>query len=243
MRQRPRCGSRCRPTSAPGSSTRSARLLAERHEEAAQTISAESGKPLKAARVEAQRAVSTFTFAAVEARRLAGEIVPMDALAGRRGEARVHAATADRDRRRDLAVQLPAQPRRPQDRARTRCRLRGRAEAGVGDTALGVASSPALEEEAGLPPGWINVVAGSASAIGDVLVDDDRVKLITFTGSGDVGWGIAGRAPRKRVKLELGNATPAIVCGDAPAGHGREARRERVLVRRARAASPCSASS
>jgi acyl-CoA reductase-like NAD-dependent aldehyde dehydrogenase len=42
------------------------------------------------------------------------------------------------------------------------------------------------------------------------------VKLITFTGSGDVGWGLAERAHRKRVKLELGNATPAIVCADAP---------------------------
>ncbi|HWJ32319.1 MAG TPA: aldehyde dehydrogenase family protein, partial [Gaiellaceae bacterium] len=41
---------------------------------------------------------------------------------------------------------------------------------------------------------------------------------ITFTGSGDVGWGIAERAHKKRVKLELGNATPAIVCADAPEG-------------------------
>jgi acyl-CoA reductase-like NAD-dependent aldehyde dehydrogenase len=73
-----------------------------------------------------------------------------------------------------------------------------------------------LEAEAGLPPGWLNVVSGSSSEIGDELVGDDRVKLITFTGSGDVGWGIAARAPRKRVKLELGNATPAIVCADAP---------------------------
>src|SRR5207302_11494816 len=74
-----------------------------------------------------------------------------------------------------------------------------------------------LEEEAGLPAGWLSVVVGPASEIGDVLVEDERVKLITFTGSGDVGWGIAARAPRKRVKLELGNATPAIVCADAPA--------------------------
>src|SRR6476660_5038585 len=56
-----------------------ARLLGEREDEAARTISAEAGKPLKAARVEAQRAVSTYTFAAVEARKLAGEAVPMDA--------------------------------------------------------------------------------------------------------------------------------------------------------------------
>ena len=56
-----------------------AHLLDQRQEEAARTISAESGKPLKAARVEAQRAVSTYTFAAVETRKLAGEVVPMDA--------------------------------------------------------------------------------------------------------------------------------------------------------------------
>ncbi|HEY4998048.1 MAG TPA: aldehyde dehydrogenase family protein, partial [Usitatibacter sp.] len=56
-----------------------AQLLAEREEDAAQLISAEAGKPLKAARVEAQRAVSTYTFAAVEARKLTGETVPMDA--------------------------------------------------------------------------------------------------------------------------------------------------------------------
>ena len=75
-----------------------------------------------------------------------------------------------------------------------------------------------LEEEAGLPPGWLNVVGGSSSEIGDALVEDERVKLITFTGSGEVGWSIAARAARKRVKLELGNATPAIVCADAPEG-------------------------
>src|SRR6185312_9924619 len=51
--------------------------------------------------------------------------------------------------------------------------------------------------------------------IGDVLVEDDRVKLITFTGSGDVGWKLQERAPRKRVKLELGNSTPVIVAADA----------------------------
>jgi acyl-CoA reductase-like NAD-dependent aldehyde dehydrogenase len=72
-----------------------------------------------------------------------------------------------------------------------------------------------LEQEAGLPAGWLNVVVGPSSAIGDVLVEDERVKLITFTGSGPVGWGIQERAPRKRVKLELGNSTPAIVAADA----------------------------
>ena len=72
-----------------------------------------------------------------------------------------------------------------------------------------------LEQEAGLPAGWLNVIVGPASQIGDVLVEDERVKMITFTGSGDVGWNLQERAPRKRVKLELGNSTPVIVAADA----------------------------
>jgi acyl-CoA reductase-like NAD-dependent aldehyde dehydrogenase len=72
-----------------------------------------------------------------------------------------------------------------------------------------------LETEAGLPPGWLNVVVGPASEIGDVLIEDERVKVITFTGSGDVGWKLRERAPRKKVNLELGNSTPVIVEADA----------------------------
>ncbi|MBM2823782.1 MAG: safD, partial [Thermoleophilia bacterium] len=72
-----------------------------------------------------------------------------------------------------------------------------------------------LETEAGLPPGWLNVLCGPSGEIGDVLVEDERVKLITFTGSGPVGWKLRERAPRKRVNLELGNATPVIVAADA----------------------------
>jgi acyl-CoA reductase-like NAD-dependent aldehyde dehydrogenase len=72
-----------------------------------------------------------------------------------------------------------------------------------------------LESEAGLPPGWLNVLVGPASEIGDVLIGDERVRAITFTGSGTVGWKLAERAPRKKVNLELGNSTPVIVAADA----------------------------
>jgi acyl-CoA reductase-like NAD-dependent aldehyde dehydrogenase len=72
-----------------------------------------------------------------------------------------------------------------------------------------------LETAAGLPAGWLNVVCGPASDIGDVLVADERVRLVSFTGSVGVGWGIRERAPRKRVSLELGNATPVIVAAEA----------------------------
>jgi acyl-CoA reductase-like NAD-dependent aldehyde dehydrogenase len=72
-----------------------------------------------------------------------------------------------------------------------------------------------LEHDAGLPAGWLNVLVGPSSAIGDVVVEDARVALVTFTGSGAVGWKLRERAPRKRVNLELGNATPVIVEPDA----------------------------
>jgi acyl-CoA reductase-like NAD-dependent aldehyde dehydrogenase len=68
-----------------------------------------------------------------------------------------------------------------------------------------------LEAEAGLPPGWLNVAVGPSAEIGGVLVEDERVKLLSFTGSAEVGWGLAERAARKRVTLELGNSTPVIV--------------------------------
>jgi acyl-CoA reductase-like NAD-dependent aldehyde dehydrogenase len=72
-----------------------------------------------------------------------------------------------------------------------------------------------FEQEAGLPPGWLNVVVGPSAEIGDVLVADERVAALTFTGSGEVGWKLKERAPRKHVALELGNATPVIVEADA----------------------------
>ncbi len=72
-----------------------------------------------------------------------------------------------------------------------------------------------LMARAGLPPGYLSVLPGPAAPIGDVLIDDPRVRLVTFTGSAEVGWGIRARAPRKRVALELGNTSPAIVTADA----------------------------
>jgi acyl-CoA reductase-like NAD-dependent aldehyde dehydrogenase len=194
-----------------------AHLLAERQEDAAQLISAEAGKPLKAARVEAQRAVSTYTFAAVEARKLTGETVPMDASAAGEGKLaftiRLPIGVIGAISPFNFPLNLVAHKIAPALAAGCPVVLKPATA-----TPLSALFLAELEEEAGLPAGWLNVVSGSAGEIGDTLVADERVKLITFTGSGEVGWGIAARAPRKRVKLELGNATPAIVCADAPPG-------------------------
>jgi len=196
---------------------RTAQLLEERSEEAARIVSSEAGKPLKAARVEAQRAVSTYTFAAVEARKLAGETVPMDASQAGEGKLaftlRLPIGVVGAISPFNFPLNLVAHKIAPALAAGCPVVLKP-----ASTTPLSALFLAELEQEAGLPGGWLNVVSGSASQIGDVLVADERVKLITFTGSGEVGWGIAERAHRKRVKLELGNATPAIVCADAPTG-------------------------
>jgi acyl-CoA reductase-like NAD-dependent aldehyde dehydrogenase len=193
---------------------RVAGALGRRHEEVAQIISDEAGKPLKAARVEAARAMSTYTFAAVEARKLAGEMVPMES--AQAGEGKL-AFTL----RRPIGIvgaispfnfplNLVAHKIAPALAAGCAVVLKPASQ-----TPLSALLLAELEEEAGLPPGWINVLVGPASEIGDVLVEDDRVKLITFTGSSGVGWKLKERAPKKRVNLELGNATPVIVAADA----------------------------
>jgi acyl-CoA reductase-like NAD-dependent aldehyde dehydrogenase len=188
--------------------------IARRHDEIARQISDEAGKPLKAARVEASRAMSTYTFAAVEARKLAGEVVPMDA--AQAGEGKL-AFTL----RRPIGVvgaispfnfplNLVAHKLAPALAAGCPVVLKPATQ-----TPLSALLLAELEEEAGLPPGWLSVVVGPSAEIGDVLVEDERVKAITFTGSGAVGWGLKERAPKKKVNLELGNATPVIVTADA----------------------------
>jgi len=193
---------------------RVAGFLGRRHDEVARTISDEAGKPMKAARVEARRAMSTYTFAAVEARKLAGEMVPMDA--SQAGEDKL-AFTL----RRPIGVvgaispfnfplNLVAHKLAPALAAGCAVVLKPASQ-----TPLSALLLAELETEAGLPPGWLNVLVGPASEIGDVLIEDERVKALTFTGSGAVGWKLAERAPKKRVKLELGNATPVIIAEDA----------------------------
>ena len=193
---------------------RVAGMLGRRHDEVARLISDEAGKPMKAARVEASRAMSTYTFSAVEARKLAGAMIPMDA--SQAGEGKL-AFTL----RRPLGVvgaispfnfplNLVAHKIAPSLAAGCAVVLKPAAQ-----TPLSALLLAELEDEAGLPPGWLNVVVGPSSEIGDVLVEDDRVKVITFTGSSGVGWKLAERSPRKRVNLELGNSTPLIVEADA----------------------------
>jgi acyl-CoA reductase-like NAD-dependent aldehyde dehydrogenase len=193
---------------------RTARLVEERGDEIARTISAEAGKPMKAARIEAARALSTFTMAAVEARKLAGDVVPMDASPAGAGKLaltfRAPVGVVGAISPFNFPFNLVAHKVAPALAAGCAVVLKPASQ-----TPLSALLLAELEDEAGLPPGWLNVVVGPAGEIGDVLVEDERVALITFTGSAGVGWKLRERAPRKRVNLELGNATPVIVAADA----------------------------
>jgi len=193
---------------------RTARLIEERSDEIARTISAEAGKPMKAARIEVARAQSTFTMAAVEARTLAGDVVPMDASPAGAGKIaltlRVPIGVVGAISPFNFPFNLVAHKVAPALAAGCAVVVKPASQ-----TPLSALLLAELEDEAGLPAGWLNVVCGPASEIGDVLVEDERVALITFTGSAGVGWKLRERAPRKRVNLELGNATPVIVAADA----------------------------
>jgi acyl-CoA reductase-like NAD-dependent aldehyde dehydrogenase len=193
---------------------RISRLLRERGDELARTICAEAGKPLKAARVEAARAVNTYALAAGEARRLTGESVPITGTQPGDGHmawtVRMPIGIVGAISPFNFPLNLVAHKLAPALAAG--CAV---VHKPASQTPLSALRLAALSEEAGLPAGWLSVLPGRASEIGEVVIDDPRVRMVTFTGSAEVGWGIRARAARKKVALELGNASPVIVEGDA----------------------------
>jgi acyl-CoA reductase-like NAD-dependent aldehyde dehydrogenase len=193
---------------------RAAVLLDERNEDFARTIAAEAAKPLITARIEARRAVDTFRFSAAEARTLAGDVIPADAAAPGEGKLaftlRVPIGVVGAISPFNFPLNLVAHKVAPAIAAGCPVVLKPASQTPLSALAL----AGMLLDDCGLPPGWLNVVTGSGSAVGDPLVAHDDVAMITFTGSPPVGWGIRARAPRKKVSLELGNNSPLIVEAD-----------------------------
>jgi acyl-CoA reductase-like NAD-dependent aldehyde dehydrogenase len=192
---------------------RAAALVADREDELALTIAAEAGKPLKTARVEAQRCVGTLTFSAVEARKLTGEMVPLDASAtgeGKLGVAlRVPYGVVGAISPFNFPLNLVAHKLGPALAGGNAVVLKP-----AGQTPISAIKLAEILAEAGVPDGWLNVVCGPGSEVGAAIVADDRVGAISFTGSAPVGWQIQADAPRKKVNLELGSTAPLIVNDD-----------------------------
>ncbi|HEX9683812.1 MAG TPA: aldehyde dehydrogenase family protein [Acidimicrobiales bacterium] len=189
---------------------RAAVLLADRNEDFARRIMLEAGKPIRTARTEARRAVDTFRFAAAEARRLGGEVVSMEASesgAGKIGFAlRVPAGVVAAITPFNFPLNLVAHKVAPAIAAGCPVVLKPAPQTPL--TALALVE---MLLEAGLPLDWISTVTDSGKEAGAPLVEHPVPEVITFTGSGPVGWSISAAAPRKKVLLELGSNSPLIV--------------------------------
>ena len=185
--------------------------LAARREEFAQIIARESAKPIRTARIEVDRAVGTFEFSAAEARKLAGEMIPMDALAAGEGKIgftlRVPVGVVGAIAPFNFPLNLVVHKLGPAIAAGCPIVLKPASQTPFTSIAL----VEMLIDECGLPSDWLHVVTGGGSTVGNALVDHPDIALITFTGSPEVGWSIRSRAPRKKVGLELGNNAPIVI--------------------------------
>jgi acyl-CoA reductase-like NAD-dependent aldehyde dehydrogenase len=194
--------------------SRCATLVSDRQDAFAHTIAEESAKPITTARTEASRAVSTLSAASVEARTLAGEMIPFagsDVGAHKFGyTVRVPRGVVGAISPFNFPLNLVAHKVAPAIAAGCAVVLKPAEQTPFSAIAL----ADALYES-GLPREWLHVVTGDGAVVGDALVRHPDVSYISFTGSAEVGWTLPATAPNKPVSLELGNSTPVIIEGDA----------------------------
>src|SRR5271167_1341329 len=191
--------------------------ITARREEFARTICQEAGKPIRTARIEVERAINTFQIAAEESTRIYGEYLPLDTLestAGRWGLVRrfplgpVFAITPF-----NFPLNLVAHKVAPAIAAGCPLILKPAPQTPV--SALLLAE---IVHESGWPEGAFAVMPLSNQNAA-LLVADDRIKLLTFTGSATVGWQLKSKAGKKRVTLELGGNAGVIIHSDADLPH------------------------
>ncbi|HEX7083483.1 MAG TPA: aldehyde dehydrogenase family protein [Gaiellaceae bacterium] len=194
--------------------------IAARRDELAETLAAEAGKPIKISRGEVDRAVFTFRIAAEESKRIYGELVPLDWLPGLDGRTaqvrRVPLGPIAGITPFNFPLNLVAHKVAPALAAGCPIVVRPASQTPV--SALKLAE---IVLEAGWPEDGFAVVPSSV-ADASPLVEDDRIKLLTFTGSPAVGWAMKPRAGRKRVTLELGGNAAVIVHEDADRDYAAE---------------------
>jgi acyl-CoA reductase-like NAD-dependent aldehyde dehydrogenase len=188
---------------------RIADYIKSRREDFARMIATEAGKPIMAARGETDRAVSTFTFASEEARRFTGETVPIDTQTIGRGRMgwteRIPRGVIFGITPFNFPLNLVAHKVAPALASRNAIITKPSPRTPLTALLLGEAFL-----ESGLPKGALQVVPMEIAEI-DLLLTDERVHMISFTGSAEVGWKLRERAARKMVTLELGGNAPVIV--------------------------------
>jgi glyceraldehyde-3-phosphate dehydrogenase (NADP+) len=186
--------------------------LGQARQELAETIVSEAGKPITYAEGEVDRCILTFSIAEEEAKRIGGEVIPLDitaAAAGRTGITRrfpigpIAAITPF-----NFPLNLVAHKVAPALAAGNTVVVRPASQTPFSSLILG-----RICMEAGVPKGAINVVP-SPVAVAQKLLTDERIKKISFTGSDEVGWGLKDKCGKKKITLELGGNAAVIVHSD-----------------------------
>jgi len=193
---------------------RAAEIMEERLEDLGRTITLEEGKVIAEGRGEAARAQETMTLSAEEAKRLGGEVVPLDGASNGAGKfgftLRVPCGVVAAVTPFNFPLNLVCHKVGPGLAAGNAVIVKP-----ATDTPLSALKLVEILLEAGLPEEAIQCVTGSGSSIGDSLCGDPRIRKISFTGSKEVGEHICSVAGLKKVTMELGSNAPLIVMEDA----------------------------
>lgn len=193
---------------------KAAQLMKERREEFARALVAEVGKTIKEARVEVDRSVQIIILSSEEAKRITGEIVPISSSPGNENKMgyfiRCPIGVICAITPFNLPLSLSCHKVGPALAAGNTLVWKP-----ASDTPLSAYLLMKVLADAGLPAGYVNLVCGSGSTVGEWLLEDERIGKYTFTGSSVVGRRIKERSGLRSVSLELGNNSPNIVHHDA----------------------------
>ncbi len=187
--------------------------VSERQAELAELLCIEAGKPIKDARGEVTRLMDTFRIAMEEATRIGGEVMPLDITARTKGyrgfTKRVPIGACSFISPFNFPLNLAAHKIAPAIAAGCPFVLKPASLTPLGALVLGE-----ILAETNLPPGAFSILPCPRDAA-DLFVTDERLKLLSFTGSAEVGWQMKARAGKKKVTLELGGNAAVIVDSDA----------------------------
>ena len=190
--------------------------IGNRSEELAETLAKESGKPISEAKVEIARSVFTFRYAAEEAKRIWGDLIPLDLIESSKGRwgisRRFPIGPVAGISPFNFPMNLVAHKVAPAIASGNPVLIKPSSQTPL--TALNLAE---IVAQSGAPEGTLNVVP-CRPAVAEKLATDSRFKMLSFTGSPDIGWRLKELASNKKVVLELGGNACAIVHDDADIG-------------------------
>ncbi|NHZ84631.1 MAG: aldehyde dehydrogenase family protein [Planctomycetia bacterium] len=192
---------------------KTAEIMESRYEELAKTIATEGSKTINEARKEVGRAINTITISAEEARRINGETIPFDSAEGSENRVGYYYR---------FPIGIIAAITPFNDPLNLVAHKLGPAIAGGNSAVLKPATVTPLSAlklaecflDAGLPGEILSVITGHGHEIGDALVSDERIRMVSFTGGVDAGKRVAKYAGLKKIGMELGSNSPVIVLED-----------------------------